>query len=136
MRRTLLSLTLAAVAIAVLAAPAMAGGKGRSTKSVGECKPAVSYIFEGTVASVAVGSFSMDVSSSNAHAVVFGSPVSIGVGVATKVVRDGARAAASDISAGDSVNVQVRACKGVDPATATLSAVRVSATSAAVEPAL
>jgi hypothetical protein len=136
MRRTLLSLVATALAVAVVAAPAVAGGKGRSAKPAGGCKPVVSYIFEGTVASVGSGSFSMDVTSMNAHAVAFGSPVTISVIERTKVVREGARAAATDLVAGDSVNVQVRGCKGLDPATATLAAVRVSATSAVVEPTL
>ena len=135
MRKPLLGLMLAAVAVAVLTAPATAGGKAHAPKPGGECKPTVSYIFEGSIASVAVGSFSMDVTSANAHAVAFGSPVTIGVAAATKVVRDGARAAAADLAAGDSVNVQVRMCKGADPVSATLTAVRVSASSAAAEPA-
>ncbi|MBW3593870.1 MAG: hypothetical protein KY396_09270 [Actinobacteria bacterium] len=124
----------ALLAVAVMATPAVAGkgkGKGLAKKRAG-CK-AVAYVFEGTVTSVTSTSISADVVEANKHAQAFGAAVTLTVDAATKVVRDDARVTIADVLAGDSVTLQARACKGADPATTTLVARMVSATSPVVE---
>jgi len=133
MRRTLLSLLVAALAVTVVATPAVAGGKARPAKAGGGCKPVVAYVFEGTVAAVDAGSVTVDVVAANKHAQRFGSVATLSVDAATKVVRDDVRATLADVQAGDEANVQAMACKTVDPATTTLVARRLVATTPVVE---
>ena len=132
LRKALLVLTLL-VAVAVMAAPAVAGGKARGPKKPTGCKAVVAYVVEGTLASVGAGSVTVDVVSANKHAQTFGASMTFAVDAATKVSLDEVAATLADLEAGDEVNVQARACKGADPVVTTLVARHVSATSPVVE---
>ena len=137
MRKAVLILSLL-VAVAVMATPAVAGkGHGpKSSKKPAGCKAVVAYVVEGTVASLAADSVTVDVVSANKHARPFGASVTFSVDAATKVSLDGAAAALADLEPGDGVNVQARACKGADPVATTLVARHASAaTPVAPEPA-
>ena len=112
---------------------AAAGRKARAAKKT-ECKPVVAFVFVGTVASVGADTVTVDVVEANKHARRFGTPATLAVAESTKIVREYERASLSDVQAGDSVTVQARACKSVDPAT-TLVARRLKAASPVVEPA-
>lgn len=136
-RKTFLILA-ALVAIAVMATPAVAGGKGRAAKApkppkAATCKP-VAFVFEGTVASIGLDTISIDVVEANKQAQRFGAAATLKVDATTKVVRDDLRAEFAAVQAGDGVTVKSRACKSIDPATTTLVARHISATSPVVEP--
>ena len=82
------------------------------------CKPVVMYVLQGTAVSVGTGTVVMHVTAGNAHARVFaGQDVTLAVGTATKIRRDGP-AELSELLAGDRLMVQVRGCKSVGAAVA------------------
>jgi hypothetical protein len=109
-----------------------AHGKGQTKKARPLCKPAASYILEGTVVSAADGSLQIHVTRGNAHARVFaGQDVEVAVDPTAHVRRDGP-AEPTSLQPGDRVLVQVRGCK-TDGATVALDAVRVDAHPAAAQ---
>jgi hypothetical protein len=135
MRRTLAALSLAAaVSLVVASAPGIAAGKGKPPRVGAGCRPQVSFVFQGAVTSVAATSFDMDVEAANKHGRSFvGSSATISAASGTRVVRDDAPATLADLSEGDAVHVQVRACKAANRAAMTLVANRVVATSPVVD---
>jgi hypothetical protein len=136
---------LAAVAVLVLAVASVAlagppegkgkpeGAKGKPAKTGVGCKPAVSVVLKGTLASVpgAGTSFTMNVTSGNAFGrayVAAAQPVTIQTTASTKVRRQGAKEA-SALVVGDWALVQARACKAdlANGAVAPLTALRITA---------
>jgi len=102
-------------------------GKPATTKKA----PLVTYVFEGTIASVdgTTSTVAVDVVEANAAAQSFvGGQVSFAVSEATKIKLDEAKAALSELETGDAVVVQAKAPAG----TTSFSARIISAQSAQV----
>ena len=113
----------------VAASPAASAPSGHGPKG-SACRATVSYILRGPLASVAADSLTMDVSGANRHAAPSaGLTLAIGVSAQTKIVRDDAKVPLSALVPGDLLNVQVRSCRGADPASTALVAQRVTAAS-------
>ena len=107
-----LSLVLALVV--ALSAAVVAQAKPPAPQAGAACKPTVSFILKGTLASVdaAGNSFTMNVTAANKHGRQFKGQngLAVSVDAKTKFRRNG-RAQLSDLLAGDRLVVQVRACK-------------------------
>jgi hypothetical protein len=106
-------LSLLTAALVALVATVAAPAKDRPAQP-GACKPTVSFILKGTLASVdaAGGSFAMDVKAANKHGRQYKGQngVQVMVDQKTKFRRNG-RAQLSDLVVGDRLVAQVRACK-------------------------
>jgi hypothetical protein len=112
-------LSLVFALIVSLAATVAAQAKPPAQQA-GACRPTVSFILRGTLASVdaAGNSFSMNVTAANKHGQKYVGQSALAVSVdpqKTKIRRNG-RAQLSDLVAGDRVMAQVRACKNAPAA--------------------
>jgi len=132
MKFVLAALVIASVGVsAAVAAPPP--GKGKPTTGEG-CKPQVTVVLKGTLASAPVSPITVTVKSGNrwARAYVTAGSASVVVTEDTKVRRQGEKALDKLLS-GDRLLVQARVCKAdlKDDATPALTAVRVVAHPAA-----
>jgi hypothetical protein len=118
------------VSTAVAAPPA---GKGKPATTGEGCKPKVTVVLKGALASASASSLSMSVTGANhwGQAYKTAGSASVVLDTKTKVRGNGMKAVAdlADLKAGDRVLVQARACKAdlADDATPALTAVRVVA---------
>jgi len=116
-KATILALVMALV-VALMAGTAVAKGKPAVKKGKGKGPAVVTYVFKGTVASVAEdgGSVAVEVTGGNKAGKVAAAgqqqPMSFAVTEATKVRLNDAPAAVSELQPGDEVVVQSRAKKG------------------------
>jgi hypothetical protein len=124
-------LTLAfAVVFGVTATGAIAAKGPKPERAA--CKAPRGLVMKGAYVAAGEGTFTMDVSRTNAH----GRKLAAKKGVVlkadekTKYVRDGAAATIADLKAGDRLNVLATLCKGADAETTELRARRVVAKSA------
>lgn len=105
-------------------------GKGKPPTTGEGCKPKVTVVLKGTLASASSASLSMNVTRGNrwARAYVSAGTASVTVDSTTKVRRNGKKTLA-DLVTDDRVLVQARVCKAdlAEGATPTLTAVRVVA---------
>jgi hypothetical protein len=115
------------VSTAVAAPPP---GKGKPTTTGEGCKPKVTVVLKGTLASVSASSLGVTVTRSNrwGKAYATAGTASVTVNDGTKVRRKGKKTLA-DLVVGDRVLVQARTCKAdlAEDATPALTAVRVVA---------
>jgi hypothetical protein len=115
-------------ASAAIAAPPP--GKGKPVVGPG-CKPQVTVVLRGTVASASASTLTVNVTRGNrwARAYVTAGSASVTVDTKTKVRRNGNKTLAAELVPGDWVLVQARTCKADLAANATpaLTAVRVVA---------
>ena len=115
------------VSTAVAAPPP---GKGKPPTTGEGCKPKVTVVLKGTLASVSAGSLGVTVTRSNrwGKAYATAGTASVTVNDDTKVRRNGKKTV-GDLVVGDRVLVQARTCKAdlAEAATPALTAVRVVA---------
>jgi hypothetical protein len=85
--------------------------KGKKPPKTGlGCRPSVALVLKGTLVSKAASSFEMSVIRSNRHALAHrGAEATVNVDGKTKIVRQGP-STLSQLSVGDRLNVQARAC--------------------------
>jgi len=118
---------LVAVSSAVAVPPP---GKGKPAPTGDGCKPKVTVVLKGTLASASATTLSVTVTRGNrwARAYVSAGTASVAVDATTKVRRQGKKTLA-DLVTGDRVLVQARVCKAdlAEAATPALTAVRVVA---------
>ena len=136
-RRGLLAVAFAAALAVPVSLGAPPAGKGKPKPTGPSCKPNVSVILKGTLASdpefAGAGTFTMNTTRANkpGKALVGGAAESITVGAATKVRRKNTPKLVASLESGDRAVVHLRACKGdlpLDPAELTaLTALRVNA---------
>jgi len=115
--------TIAAAAFAAaLAVPVAFGAPAKKPPQTGPgCKPAVSTILKGTLASdpefVGAGTFTMNTTGGNKAGKVFvgGGAETITVGADTKVRRQNAPKLIASLESGDRAVVHLKACKGALP---------------------
>jgi hypothetical protein len=116
-------------ASAAVAAPPP--GKGKPATQGPTCKPKVTVVLRGTVASASATSLTVDVTRANRWGRAYvGSPTAVTVDPEkTKVRRNGNKTLAAQLVTGDWVLVQARTCKAdlADSATPALTAARVVA---------
>lgn len=105
-------------------------GKGKPAPTGDGCKPKVTVVLKGTLASASATTLSVTVTRGNrwARAYVSAGTASVAVDATTKVRKQGKKTLA-DLATGDRVLVQARVCKAdlADEATPALTAVRVVA---------
>ena len=105
-------------------------GKGKPAPTGDGCKPKVTVVLKGTLASASTTTLSVTVTRGNrwARAYVSAGTASVAVDATTKVRKQGKKTLA-DLVTGDRVLVQARVCKAdlADEATPALTAVRVVA---------
>ena len=136
-RRGLLAVAFAAALAVPVSLGAPPAGKGKPKPTGSGCKPAVSVMLKGTLASdpefAGVGTFTMNSTGGNKPGKPFvgGAAETITVGAATKVRRKNAPKLVASLESGDRAVVHLRACKGDLPLDATeltaLTALRVNA---------
>jgi hypothetical protein len=124
-------ITLAFAVVFGVTATAALAAKGPKPEHAA-CKAPRGLVMKGAFVSAGEGTFTMDVSRTNAH----GRKLSAKKGVVlkadekTKYIRDGGSAKLADLKAGDRLNVLATLCKGADAETTELRARRVTAKSA------
>ena len=105
-------------------------GKGKPAPTGDGCKPKVTVVLKGTLASASATTLSVTVTRGNrwARAYVSAGTASVAVDATTKVRKQGKKTLA-DLVTGDRVLVQARVCKAdlAEAATPALTAVRVVA---------
>jgi hypothetical protein len=106
-------------------------GKGKPPKTGLSCKPKVTVVLKGAVASASASSLTMEVAHSNrwGRAWAEAGTATVGIDAHTKVRRRGNSTLAAQLVAGDRVLVQARACKAdlADNAKPALMAARIVA---------
>ena len=112
MKRAMILVALAALFAALTAGTAAAKGKPDGVGKPPKKDPVVTYVFKGEVASVDGDSVAVGVEKGNSFARPYaGQQVDFSVNEGTKIVEDDVRTVLSDLDAGDSALVQVRAPK-------------------------
>jgi hypothetical protein len=106
-------------------------GKGKPSKTGENCKPSVTVVLKGTVTGASSSSLAMEVSHSNrwGRAWADAGSATLAVDGGTKVRRNGNKALAAELVAGDRVLAQARVCKAdlAHDAMPPLTAVRIVA---------